>query len=52
MTMAVAFMMPFVMLGILFLLARIEDRHLTVRTRVLAPVAPAPHESAPQQDAA
>lgn len=34
MTLAAALLMPLVMLGLLFFLARIEERHLTVRTRV------------------
>lgn len=50
MSLAVAFAMPFVMLAFLFLLARIEDRHLTSRTRVLTP-APVAGES-PQTEAA
>lgn len=52
MTMAVAFIMPFVMLGFVFLLARIEDRHLTARARVLTPVVPAQNENAAHHDAA
>lgn len=50
MSLAVAFAMPFVMLAFVFLLARIEDRHLTNRARVLTPApagqAPAPSEAA------
>jgi len=55
MSLAVAFVMPFVMLAFVFLLARIEDRHLTNRTRVLTPgqagAAPVGGES-PQTEAA
>lgn len=53
MTLAVAFVTPFVMLALVFLLARIEDRHLTNRTRVLtpAPAGQVPSET-PQTGAA
>lgn len=51
MSLAVAFVMPFVMLAFVFLLARIEDKHLVNRSRVLAPAVPAPAES-PKQEAA
>lgn len=52
MSLAVAFIMPFVMLAFVFVLARIEDRHLTARSRVLTPAAPAPGESTAQREAA
>lgn len=52
MSLAVAFVMPFVMLGFVFLLARIEDRHLTARARVLAPVAPVQSDVTSTPDAA
>jgi hypothetical protein len=34
MTLVATFLMPLIMLALLFFLAYIEDRHLTVRTRV------------------
>lgn len=34
MTLVAAFMMPLVMLALVFFLARIEERHLTARPRV------------------
>lgn len=52
MSLAVAFIMPFVMLAFVFLLARIEDRHLTARSRVLAPAAPVSAESVGRREAA
>jgi hypothetical protein len=51
-SLAVAFVMPFVMLAFVFLLARIEDKHLVNRSRVLMPAAPAPSESTSKQEAA
>ncbi len=45
MSLAIAFIMPFVMLAFVFLLARIEDKHLTTRTRVLTPAMPAPAQN-------
>jgi hypothetical protein len=40
MTLVATFLMPLIMLGLLFFLAYIEDRHLTVRTRVSERKAP------------
>lgn len=46
MSIAFAFLMPFVMLAVVFLLARIEDRHLSASPRVLAPAGPDAERSA------
>jgi hypothetical protein len=51
-TLAIAFVMPFVMLAFVFLLARIEDRHLTTRTRVLSPAARQNENAGPKHEAA
>ena len=39
MTLLAAFLMPLVMLALVFTLARIEERHLTARPRVADPAA-------------
>ncbi|MGQ0463814.1 MAG: hypothetical protein ACT4QG_00695 [Sporichthyaceae bacterium] len=46
MSLAVAFAMPFVMLALVFMLARIEDRHLVNRSRVLTPAPAVPAQAA------
>lgn len=42
MTLVAAFMMPLVMLALVFFLARIEERHLTARPRVTEPASNEP----------
>ena len=44
MTMIAAFMMPLVMLGLVFFLAAIEERHLKARPRVIEQASGEPQE--------
>jgi hypothetical protein len=47
MTLLAAFLMPLVMLALVFYLARIEERHLTARPRVAEPAGAEQEGTAP-----